>query len=438
MNKLIFLCSPNWGVVDTWMPIINKIKKIDNSCQIELLILKSSMIRLLDLNSFLIQELTSKVSGVVFVSYTNNLIKCDTLDTVASINKHIFYWPFIKLNNRGRLKRLFAYPLLMLTKILQFWEKIFLKQGSILSYRELLDNISGLLYDIHESEKEYYLSFAKHIKGIPKFSIFHGLEIEKHLQTIKLEPIKSNSNSSVYIFSKKDRKYYKDRFGIDDNRIIFSGIPKYDITWISYIKKYCDNSDMKWENYVTLISRPSISPYLPIRRKYQALMAIKELIIDKMGKKVVIKIHPKQSDVRIYFDVLGRETYNIEWCFSNSHPFVLSSKSDFGISFYSGVVIDFLFGSSVPSIEYLDMVDIPECDNDLSLRDKKGYPVFGYRFNEVVLGANNYDEFANNVKLIMNDKEQVVNTLINNFNKVYPRCQHPISTIVTDIRNKIT
>ena len=68
---------------------------------------------------------------------------------------------------------------------------------------------------------------------------------------------------------------------------------------------------MKWENYVTLISRPSISPYLPIRRKYQALMAIKELIVNKMKKKLVIKIHPKQLDISIYFDVFGTEVHRV-------------------------------------------------------------------------------------------------------------------------------
>ena len=434
MNKLTFLCAPNWGIVDTWMPIINQIKKI-KSYQIELLILKTPMIPLLDLNSFLIQDLNSKISGVVFVSYTDNLIKCNNLQTAISINKKIVYWPLIKLNKRGRFKRLFKYPIFLYIKILKLWEQYFFKEGHIIGYKELIDNMSGLLFDIHESEKEYYTRFAKYIKGIPKFSIFHGLEVEKHLQKKQLNSNKSNLNSRVYIFSKNDRKYYKDRFGVDDSRIIFSGIPKYDSTWISYIKKSCTNPELKWENYVILISRPSQDPYLPIRRKYQALMAIKELIFNKMKKKLVIKIHPKQADISMYFDVFGTETYDIEWCFTNEHAFVLSSRCDFGISLYSGVVVDFLFGNAVPSIEYSDMVGIPECDNDIALRDKKGYPVFGYRYNEVVLGANNYDELYNNVNLIMNEKEKVVNTLINNFNKVYQRVENPISTIVTDIIN---
>ena len=434
MNKLTFLCSPNWGIVDTWLPIIDKIKK-NKGYQIELLILKTSMIRLLDINSFLIQNLNSQISGVVFVSFTDNLIKCNNLQTAMSINKKIVYWPFIKLLKRGRLKRLFKYPIFFYIKILQLWEQNYLKEGHVLGYKELIDNMSGLLFDIHESEKEYYTRFSKHIREIPKFSIFHGLEIGGQREKIKLNSNKSNLNSRVYIFSKNDRKYYKDKYGIDDSKIIFSGIPKYDSTWISYIKKSCTNSEIKWENYVTLISRPSIGPYLPIRRKHQALIAIKELIVNKMKKKLVIKIHPKQSDISIYFDVFGTETYDIEWRFTNEHAFVLSSRSDFGISLYSGVVVDFLFGNAVPSIEYSDMVGIPECDNDLALRDKKGYPVFGYRYNEVVLGANNYDELYNNVKLIMNEKEKVVNTLINNFNKVYQRVENPISTIVTDIIN---
>ena len=117
MNKLTFLCSPNWGIVDTWLPIIDKIKK-NKGYQIELLILKTSMIRLLDINSFLIQNLNSQISGVVFVSFTDNLIKCNNLQTAMSINKKIVYWPFIKLLKRGRLKRLFKYPIFFYIKIL--------------------------------------------------------------------------------------------------------------------------------------------------------------------------------------------------------------------------------------------------------------------------------------------------------------------------------
>jgi hypothetical protein len=135
--------------------------------------------------------------------------------------------------------------------------------------------------------------------------------------------------------------------------------------------------------------------------------------------------------------VFGTDTYGDKWVYSDLHPFVLGKESTFAISFYSGVVID-MVALGVPTIEYLDLRGIPECDNNESLRDKNGHPVFSYRFLDLVLGASDYDQMKAHAMEILSDRETVLSRLQAKYNELFPQIENVNGKIAQDILSYIS
>ena len=64
-NKVYFLCSPNMGIIDSWMPVIYKLNEIK---EIDLIIIIPSpaIVRNIDLSNVLIKIATEVFSKIIF------------------------------------------------------------------------------------------------------------------------------------------------------------------------------------------------------------------------------------------------------------------------------------------------------------------------------------------------------------------------------------
>ena len=157
-----------------------------------------------------------------------------------------------------------------------------------------------------------------------------------------------------------------------------------------------------------------------------------KIAADKFNLKVVIKLHPKEQTDKIFAEIFGQNGYKKNWEFSDKHPFVLGKNCEFAISFYSGVPID-LIVLGVPSIELLDLKGIKEYDNEFSLRDSKGEPVFNLRYLNLIKGTSSYKEFERYIKEILNDRNSIVDTLKKEYEKVFPMIKNVNQLIVEEI-----
>ena len=110
----------------------------------------------------------------------------------------------------------------------------------------------------------------------------------------------------------------------------------------------------------------------------------------------------------------------------------LASKCYFGISFYSGVPLD-LLSFEKPTIEYLDLRGLNNYDNEKSLRDKDGHPVFSERFSGLVLGSSNLEQFRRHVFSLENNYNEVVEGLLLKYKEYFYQPKNSIDNIVEDI-----
>jgi hypothetical protein len=169
----------------------------------------------------------------------------------------------------------------------------------------------------------------------------------------------------------------------------------------------------------------------------QMLKHIRKLAWRDLNKKIIVKLHPKEKKTGIYEDVFGEENYGTGWAYSNLHPFVLGSRCDFAIAFYSGVVVD-MIAMDVPSIELINLTGLPKYDNADSLRDSNGVPVFEYSFNDLALGACDYTSLKRQASRILTDRNSVMQKLKNSYWNHYrtePGVTYSIANEVLTVRN---
>jgi len=200
------------------------------------------------------------------------------------------------------------------------------------------------------------------------------------------------------------------------------GIPRHDNDWIEFIYKQTRLTKGElFDSFVFLIGSPA-TPYNTVERKKKALKDIYNVVCVKHKLKIVVKKHPKESldgiDGQIYKESLGVENYGKNWIYSDRHPSILGKKSIFSVSFYSGVILDIL-AMNKPSIEYLNLEGLELYDNDDSLRDKNGKPVFEFAYEELVLSANSKLEFERHVESILCQYKSTVLQLHSKYNDYF-------------------
>jgi hypothetical protein len=392
---------------------------------------RAKTVKEIDINSFLIKTSEKIFDLIIFKSFSNLWICTKTFEEAKKINLesyNIFFDFIIRLFKKLNFNKLSSY----LNKSYRLFS---LKKYFNFSFdiNEILQTNYITLFDIYELDKGYNKDLYQIITKNFNFSIKHGSIPEvfkKNKKKIKLLEI---SKSYVYALSKIETKYYKKFFGLNESQIKVFGNPKHNKSWINHILRI-DNQLKERKKNIFLISRPE-STYLPLNKKKSFLKMIKSVSI-KNNLKVIIKLHPKEVNSKIYREIFDASNENISWEISNKHPYVLGKYCEFAVSFYSGVPID-LIKVGTPSIELLDLKGIYEFDNKNSLRNKKKEPVLNVRYLDLVLGASNEEEFKNYVVKILNDKKSIVKNLQSQYSKIFFNSQKTNKIIVDDIINKI-
>jgi len=444
---LLLWCSPGFGLVDIWLPVIKELKKKDN-VKIYFVFPEPSSIKLESKGSYLFniaENFTDRVvyrgySGRWFVESTligaHNAIKFSKFDAkIATLSGRL---------KKGKMSKYFV--LKLIGKYLFIISKHFIRIKENFGKQSrfdfgLLNNVDGVLCDITAENKFVNNNLRGDLKDIPKFSMLHGLAVtwvSEHFNCN--DPVKKRPDVTVYSMSNYEMSGYKKCFGILEENIMHAGIPRHDNNWIKFISKqgYCLGFDV-FDSFVFIIGRPA-SPYNTPERKKKALENIYDIVCVKHKLKLVIKSHPKESldgiDGRIYSDALGVNNYGENWIYSDSHPFVLGKKATFAISFYSGVSLDML-AINKPTIEYLDLRGLDAYDTEHSLRDESGAPVFSERYTKLVLGASTKHEFEQHVESILYQYKPTVLSLLSRYESYFKPFEGSSEMVADDIYKRI-
>jgi hypothetical protein len=433
-KHVLLICSPNLGLIDSWLPIVHELKKT-NKYMFDIFFPKyTSLIQLEKKN--VLSNLSFELFGsVIFLDIFNSYKKTTFSEKLVDQMKLKTFLSYIRNSILKIIKRDAFFGDKFFYNLNYIYYLIFNKKNIIKIEPQDLSNYDLIFYDIYEEGGEYFKPIKEILFKNLKFSMSHGSDFP----TLKKVPKLKTKNVNVIKFtnSELEDKYYNDNFELDSVPTNF-GNPKHDINWINYISSQkVDNKDFDFTKYVLIISR-NVSGYLPLDRKLKYLKIIKKNIIDK-GYKVVVKLHPKEdtySGKSIYYEIFGKEYLKKNWAFSDIHVFQSYKKIIFGVSFFSGVVID-LLRVGVPSIELLDLAGL---ENKVGAADcyydNLNRLIFRMRHNGIVLGATNEDEFINEMNKIVENREKVVSKLNIIFQKMHSKHKNAITNVIKHIESR--
>jgi hypothetical protein len=446
-KKLILWCSPGFGVVDIWLPVVKKLKK--KGIKIDLAFPEPSSLKLIDKKSDLFKLADMFADEIIYKGYSGRWFSADKLIEVnpnmkyGKINEKVSLFAVRLFKGNASkyflLKRIGEYIWSITRYVIRIKEDL----GSSKLYNlDLLKNADGVMCDI-TTEKKFANDVLRGVlKNTLKFSMFHGLGATWYMKSFSCtEQANKRLDVIVYNMSHLEVDGYKRCFGIPEKNIIHAGIPRHDSDWIEFIRNQQGlEKKQVFESYIFIIGRPA-SPHNTVERKRKALKDIYDVICVKHKLKLIIKPHPKESlegiDGQIYKEMLGSHNYGKEWVYSDKHLFLLGMDAYFSISFYSGVSIDML-SLNKPTIEYHDISGLDRYDNNESLRDENGSAVFPERYAKLVLGASNRVEFEKHVESIINRYDSTVSALRIKYDNYYLPFNESSTMVSNHIYNKIS
>jgi len=434
VKNIFFLCSPNLGILDNWLPVLYSVKKYAPHINVLLFFPKMSIAEQISSNNVLVDIGEEVFSEVVMYWYdlewrkANSMLDAKNMAKSAVIERFLYTY----------VQKLEAKKILLIPVLL----KLLLKYLSTFFYRRSKFDRCGMcdssvvVYDVYEETKPYRdVFFGLLDEGAKKYSISHGLDINCNPIIDRFENVNAPKNALVYLFSGAEVEYYHRSFRIPEEKMKIVGIPRHDDDWVRLVQyRALENISEGLCNdgqQVVLFSR-SLSSYLPLERKEKALRLIKKHIIDRHGLRLIIKLHPKEvSFIYIFYEIFGKDNLNETWEISDLHPFALAKLCKFAISFYSGVAIDMNY-LGVPVVEYLDMNGLEEHDNQQSLRIN-GNPVFSYRYLGFVQGASNEIELEQAVDACVTDTENLEKVFREKYEDYFPKDNDLSNTIAKTI-----
>mgnify|MGYP006274957987 CR=1 FL=1 len=433
--SLLFICSPSLGILDTWLPVLSKINELRPDVQIHCIIPKHRTVTKIDPDNVLIRLSDDIFDFVICKTEDNKWVKLDNLREAA----HLFragkmnrgMKQFLHRLPEGNLNRFTESAVNKLQRFLQRKRN----RNHLFNLQSIQHCTKGILYDVYTEKKESVDEILNYFSGLPKFSMSHGLKV-KNINTYQDQNTPLNENTIVYIQSENEVGFVRDRFGVPENHQRVVGVPRHEKQWIDTIVEKEKNSGVETgDEFIFVISRPHTTAYHPKSRMKKALQHIRRLAWTDLDKKIVVKLHPKERKTGIYEKVFGVENYGSRWVYSNMHPLVLGARCDFAIAFYSGVVVD-MIAMNVPSIELMDLRGLPKFDNEDSLRDSNDEPVFEYRYNDLALGASDYESLKKEASKILSEREKVMSLLRKNYNKHYKTKPGVTTQIASEILSK--
>jgi hypothetical protein len=440
MKNIYFLCSPSLGIIDTWLPIIHSIyQKNGKEFTYILIIPRTPDVRKVDFNSVILKIADVIFDKVIFRLDSGLWVESDSIFNskkhIDSISKQSYFFKSLKFVSRKNL--LLNYLFLIYLRIIKIIDKV-RYQSIYFEISSIANKKSILFYDFTKSSKAYNSEVIRYLENSKKFSIYHGgpgttfNKISKKANSSQ----KFKKNLRVYLFSKKEKDYYINAYGLDDKQFFVSnGVPKYDRFWLDKIDSYYPKLDDEFYNskqFVLLLSRPSELPLFTSKEREEAIRDIKKVVIDTLGLRLVIKLHPKEESSDIYEKILDKSEYGNSWIFSDKYHMLLGEKSKFVIVFYSGTVID-MIRIGVPSIEYLDI-----SKNEKRLGEHFEYYKI-YRNLGFTYGASNYSQLKQLAEKIISNPSSAKDELLQNYLNFFSfKKSHPASkTIADDIINSI-
>lgn len=407
--RLYIVISPSFAFADQVAPLVSTAKKILGEVEMVVVLPLPQLPGQFNSNWFPAQTISHHTKAVTFRTYSGAWVTTDSLSVAKRVSR--LARPFGRVANRLRSKGFLA-----LSRLFSFLEWASVEVNTSAHYsRQLTSEICTrpalAILDITEVRKPYFYELVCTLQDIPCISINHGIDIIEPSR----EPIRIPSGGEfdnllsatvLLLQSRGEERHYLESFGERLPTTLKAGVPRHSPDWRTELGMNERPSPTDSARSILLISRPSGTTYLPLDRKLRALRMVRDLAV-KYGFEITVKLHPKETDEKLYRRVLGSGRGKVKWRFSYKHVLALASPSTVVITFHSGVPLDLqLLG--VSSIQLLNLEGLPEYEVPGGLRDSKGRPTNSYGHAGAVLVASDSQELENHVERILSEPSLVL------------------------------
>lgn len=422
-----FLCHPDLGILDNWLPVIYNIKKKFKSSKLVMILPKSSVVTRLGLDNVIYKIADQIFDEIIVRAPSGVLLRENSLSASYSDSTYLKFLFRLLSIYEERVKKISFFKIIVefFLKIYR-WISVLANRESVVNMADVVSKKDVLLYDIHVENHELLNDILPAFYKCYRFSIDHG--VIARIENSKIKKIVNTTNLKVFLFSDFfQRKYYREKYALSDQNLSVVGILKHDENWITLIKKQSlrlpDN--FNGDDTVILFSR-AISSYLRRDRKEQSVRDIKKVVIDELGMKLVIKTHPKEFRDTTFDKILGKENYGKNWIYSDLHPFVLGDGKKITISFYTGIAFD-MNRIGVACIEYFNW------DYDTGFVDSDGVRISSTVDLGMVIGAHNHIQLRSIIESIMKGSNKYTEGLMESYMRYFPLKNNNASIVASDI-----
>jgi hypothetical protein len=439
-SSIYLLCSPNLGLLDNWLPVIYELKKHNANLDCKIIITSSETMMSINFDNAIVSISNDIFDSVIFLSSANLLMHTDSLKAAkeicsvsSSVSRFLRYCNYSK---KYYFLNFFAHIFFTAYKCIEFVRY----KDNCVSVDSIITSNDILLYDVHVKNFPFEKSIIALFRH--KFSMPHGIDItvsNNHKNRLA-NNIDLDSDLTLYLFSDFQCEKYINKYGVNESSFAIYGIPRHDSNWVEIIQSRSDKlgSSFKDNETVVIFSSPytESDSYLPKNKKQEIIEDIKKVVIDNLGMKIAVKIHPKEDKGResIYEEIFGLDQYGKTWVYSNLHPFALASGKKFVITMWSGVCFD-MIKIGVQCIEYVDFRSVKGFEN-YDLNGDKISPFVYYGF---AIGVRNHEQFVFQVKQILkiSDKRPEVYVYMSKHKKYIPVVDGVSNKIALDILSKV-
>jgi hypothetical protein len=424
-DTILFVVSPNLGIVDSWLPVLVELKRRNEQTRLVAFFPEAHILSRARPGDLLTELAHTLFDSVIFRDERGQWISLDDFKgAAAALHDHQSHTGIFNfLSSRRRADELVEDN----------------NDYTSLLAKALPRNVGAVLFDI-ASEKRPLVRVLQE-KAYPKitwFSLPHGIDLRTvHLSNkLKtLQPINSERSVKVtaYIASKTEVAVFQTAYGLKRDAIKLVGVPRHSNPWINTVRNHFGNTTVAKVPYIFLISRPKSSKYFSKARKIEALQDVQR-VAQQLNYNIIVRRHPNESDDELFASAFSQRDYGTKWMYSNEHPFVLGAKAMFCVAFFSSVAVDMAV-LGTPVIERCDFSGLTNVTGLES--DAEGNPTSTYQKSGLVLGARSYQELRLHALRIIENRQEAIARARRAYDGLYVTIADPIGLIADDIEQSM-
>lgn len=384
-RNFLFVLSPNAGILDSWLPVLDRLAATPR-VKLHALLPRPDATINLRREDFMVRNSAPVFSTVHFSSTTGNWASARTLiqarQKLALVNRIRQTTRWLSRNPTRRSQSEPGFD--------ESATRAHLEQAN-------LHSAEAILCDLSEHRKPYFNALLRAAPHARLYSVSQGLSIRELTtgRAISSEPSLPahlrDRTASQFLLGKPKGTHYRSRFGLLPHQIAVTGIFRHDPAWLKRMHNPRVKQHLEPGSYVFLASRSASRRYLPPTERERSIRLVYEQA-RKRGLALVLRRHPFESDKRQIERWLGKEGKKNHWFETGRHPLDIGAASAIAVTLNSSVAVD-MAAMGIPVMDPVDY-SIFEEDAPNTRFDSHGRPISIYSQSGITIAASTEADFS--------------------------------------------